>query len=335
MTNPGGPYWQEQHPQYQVDPITGRPLQPGQQAGQQPGYQQPGYQQPGYQQPGYQQPGYQQPGYGGLGGYQMPPPGPPRRNHLPWILGLVAIVVVGGVTATLLLINKDDKPTNAAGSPTSERPAPTTTIETTTPPPTTDTTPLSPEDIQTDPVIPGWQGVLSPRDKAAYDTPPDWQVESPGTIVGFEDNEGKPVALMHGVATYKPDACPDSPGSYRGHVGFVTADDLDPKKAAPGAAKLFADAAALNEDGTKARVTVSAPTPVKVAQNSIDAVRASATLTNDKPDGCDAPSIEFTAIAFKTGGQTGLFMMYMDQGTADALPADVAEQVISSVRPAE
>jgi hypothetical protein len=324
MTNPGGPYWQQQHPQYQVDPITGQPLQPGQQPAQQPGYPQPA-QHPGYPQPGYQ-PGYQPGGYGGPGG------GPPRRNNLPWILGLVALVVVAGVTATVLLINKDDESTNAAGSPTSEKATPTTE---TTPPPTTDTTSLSPEDIQTDPVIPGWQGVLSSRDKAAYDVPPDWKVESPGTIVGFEDNEGNPVALMHGVATYKPDACPDSPGSYRGHVGFVTADDLDPKKAAPGAAKLFADAAALQEDGTKLPVKVSAPTRVKVAQDSVAAVRASATITNAQPDGCDAPSVVFTAIAFKTGDQTALFMMYLDQGTADALPADVAEQLISSVRPAE
>ncbi|CRK58551.1 putative membrane protein [Alloactinosynnema sp. L-07] len=316
MSTPGGPYWQEPPPQYQVDPITGRP--------------------------NYFQPQQQQPygGYQGFGMYQ--PPEPPKPNRTPWILALVAVLVLvgGGVTAFLLL--KDDEsptptagptsssaPTTTKGKPSSPTPKPTTAK------PTTSRTPTEVDDVKVDAVTPGFQGVLSYKDKIAYDVPADWKIETPGTVVGFEDNNGKVVAIMHGVTTYRHNACPAVKGSYRGHVGMVNAGDADVTRAAKNGAKLFADGAAINKDNTKAPVAVTEPVPTKVGQGKIDAMMATATMTVNQPGECPSPSVLFTSVAFKVKSDTFVLISYQDQGVADALPPEVLEKIIASVRPYE
>ncbi|GLZ40066.1 hypothetical protein [Actinokineospora sp. NBRC 105648] len=317
MSNPGGPYWQEPSPQYQVDPLTGQPV-------------------------AYQPPGQQQPPPGGYQGFGMyGPPQPPPRNRTPLIVALVALVVVAiGVTATVLLVNRDDSTPIAGPSSTEEAPTTTTSTRTTarrpttsSRPPSTSSTPTDVEDITVPPVTAGWQGVLSYKEQVAYDVPKDWEIETPGTIVGFEDNAGKPSAVMHGVTTYKPEACPNSRGSYRGHAGFVTAGGATPEQAAANGVKIFADAAALNKDGSKAPVALSPAAPTKVAGGKLAAVIATATMTVTEPGDCGSPTILFTAVAFKNGSSTALFMMYMDQGVSDALPAEISDKVIASVRP--
>ncbi|WP_436501174.1 hypothetical protein [Actinokineospora sp. HUAS TT18] len=316
MSTPGGPYWQEPQPQYQVDPITG--------------------------QPAYYQPQQQQPygGYQGFGMYQ--PPEPPKPNRTPWILALVAVLVLvgGGVTAFLLL-KDDESPTPIAGPSSSAAPTTTKTsakgptLKPTTAKPTTSRTPTEVEDIKVDAVTPGFQGVLSYKDKVAYDVPADWKIETPGTVVGFEDNDGKVVAIMHGVTTYRPDACPTVKGSYRGHVGMVAAGDAEITRAAKNGAKLFADGAAINKDNTKEPVTVTEPVPTKVGQGKIEAMKATATMTVTKPGECSSPSVLFTSVAFQVKGKTFVLISYQDQGVADTLPPETLDKVIASVRPYE
>jgi hypothetical protein len=306
VTNPNNPYWQ-------VDPITGQQVQPG--TPQYGGYG------------GYGQPGG---GYGQVGpGYQMPPPGPPKPNRTPLIVAaIVFVVAVVGVVTTLFLVNNGNNKHDASGPRTSVQPTSHST-------PTAASTSLSPEgDVPTSPVIPGFQGVKSQRDGAAYDVPADWKVETPDTLTGFEDNNGKPVAVIHAVSTYKPDACPNDPGSYRAHVGFASAGQVDPRTAAKGEAKIMADGAAINDDGSRSPVTVSEATATKVDQGTIDAMTATATVTETSQSGqCTAPSQVITTVAFSTGANTALFVYYGDQGVADALPDAVLQQVISSLRP--
>ncbi|WP_424185525.1 hypothetical protein ACOBQX_27080 [Actinokineospora sp. G85] len=321
MSTPGGPYWQEPQPQYQVDPVTGQPAP----------YQQ------GHPQ-GDQQ--YQQ-SYQGFGMYQQPPPGPPKSNRTPWIVVAVVVLVaaIGGV-ATLLWINKDGDEPAAAPGPSSSQQAPETTSSSrkSTSRPTTSARPSTPsnvEDILVESVVTGWQGVLSYKEGVAYDVPKDWKVATPDTIVGFADNEGKPTAVMHGVTTYKPDACTAVKGSNRGNAGFVTAGQTEIERAAVNGVKLFAEAASLNPDNTKAPVQLSEPSPTKVAAGKVDAVTATAVMTVDQPGECPSPTVKFTSVAFKNGENTMLFMLYHDQGTPDALPDDVVTKIIQSIRPYE
>jgi hypothetical protein len=58
------------------------------------------------------------------------------------------------------------------------------------------------------PVVPGWQVMLAPGYGVAYDLPPAWKMEGPGTFLGFEDASGNglageraPARLMKGKCT--------------------------------------------------------------------------------------------------------------------------------------
>ncbi|MGH3862092.1 hypothetical protein [Actinokineospora sp.] len=316
MSTPGGPYWQEPQPQYQVDPMTGQPA------------------------PFQAQPQQQQPfgGYQGFGMYQ--PPEPPKSNNAPWIIALVALLVLGGGgVGAYFLLSGDDQPQQPIASPESSSSAPTTTkakpspTKSTAKKPTTAKTPTEVEEIKVDAVTPGFQGVLSYKENVAYDVPTDWKIETPGMVVGFEDNAGKPKAIMHGVSTYRENACTNVRGSYRGRVGLVSVDDLELALGAKNGVKVFAEAAALNKDNTMAPVTYTEPVATKVGHGKIDAMTAKGTLTVNQPGECSSPTVEFTSVAFKIGGgKTAIFISYMDQGVPDALPADTLQKIIASLR---
>ncbi|MBE7187188.1 MAG: hypothetical protein INR67_02755, partial [Jatrophihabitans endophyticus] len=225
--------------------------------------------------------------------------------------------------------------------------APTSTVPTSpatsTSPPATSSAPAStvaapPPDsvkrITVPPLISGWHGVLSPKEKVAYDVPPGWKVETPGTLVGFEDNKGRPIAIMHGVSTYRSDACPTVPGSYRGHTGFATAGDLAPTAAARAGVSVFARGVALRDNGSRAPISRTQLAGIRVDRGKIEAEYARATVSlNDKSD-CGSPSVVVVAVAFRTGPHaTALFIGYFDQGVRDALQISTARKIFTTLRP--
>jgi hypothetical protein len=188
---PGG----EQNPQHQ-NPY------------QQPGYQQPNpYQQPGYQQPNpYQQPGAQQWGTPSPMGAPKPPSGGGGGNRTKYVAigAATAVVVAAGVTGFLVLGNngKDD---NAGGS---TKPSPSASKSTTPSAPASE----NPRGTETEkPTVAGWKVVVNPKWGTAFDVPPDWDVKSPGLLIGFEDDSakagGKPLITMSAPAFLKEKWC--------------------------------------------------------------------------------------------------------------------------------
>ncbi|MGC0378671.1 hypothetical protein RKD28_006187 [Streptomyces sp. SAI-229] len=159
---------------------------------QQPGYQQPNpYQQPGYQQPGHQQPNpyQQQPGWGAqtvVGGPQPPQGGGGNRTKLVAIIAATAVVVAAGVTGFLVLGgDKDDEADGKKGA----EPTATATKDTSAEPSASasDDNPRGGEGEKA--TVPGWQVVVNTRFGTKFDVPADWEIETPGTSVGFEWEE--------------------------------------------------------------------------------------------------------------------------------------------------
>jgi len=74
-------------------------------------------------------------------------------------------------------------------------------------------------------------------------------------------------------------------------------------------------------------------TTIKVAAGSVEATAATTVLTIPQPQPCQAPWMTFTAVSFEVKGRVVVFMLYLDQGVADALPADVATRILGSLRP--
>lgn len=151
-------------------------------------YQQPGYQQPNpYQQPAYQQPNpYQQPSqWNGpaTAGMPKPPQNGGNRTKLVAIVAATAVVVAAGVTGFLVLGGdkdneadgrKDGKPSATASATPSEEPSPSAS----------ENNPRNGEEEQA--TIPGWQVVVNTRFGTKFDVPGDWEIDTPGTSVGFE-----------------------------------------------------------------------------------------------------------------------------------------------------
>ncbi|MFF9405566.1 hypothetical protein ACF1B0_08500 [Streptomyces anandii] len=177
-------------------------------------YQQPGYQQPNpYQQPGYQQPSpyaQQQPQWGA----PTPPVGTPQapqgpgggggnRTKLVAIIAAAAVVVAAGVTGFLVLgAKKDDK----AGKDDKPSPSASATAEPSDAASATDGDERGTQEEK--PTVAGWKVVVNPKRGIAFDVPADWEVQSPGLAIGFEDDKsGKPLAIMSGVAKFKSKWC--------------------------------------------------------------------------------------------------------------------------------
>ncbi|MEU1117191.1 MULTISPECIES: hypothetical protein [unclassified Streptomyces] len=204
---------------------------------QQPGYQQPNpYQQPGYQQTppagGYQQTpppgGYQQPHSGAFSQPESsqwstptPPPMPPQQTGGPGpgggngngngnktkitaIVAALAVVAAAGVTGFLVFGgDKDDEAGPAkpsASKSKSKKPSPK---------PSDDGNARG-EGGEDKPTIPGWQVVVNPKWGTAFDVPPDWEVKTPDTLIGFDDrkDEGaKSIIIMSAPAVLKEKWC--------------------------------------------------------------------------------------------------------------------------------
>ncbi|KES05925.1 hypothetical protein BU52_17570 [Streptomyces toyocaensis] len=155
-------------------------------------YQQPGYQQPNpYQQPGYQQPNpYQQPQWSDSSTVGTPQPpqggGGGNRTKLVAVVAATAVVVAAGVTGFLVLGGdkddeadgkKDAKPSATASKDTSAEPSASASGN----------NPRGGDGEKA--TIPGWQVVVNTRFGTKFDVPGDWEIETPGTSVGFEWEE--------------------------------------------------------------------------------------------------------------------------------------------------
>ncbi|RSN10854.1 hypothetical protein DMC63_30870 [Streptomyces sp. WAC 05977] len=293
----GGNGWPEQQPQ-----------QPYQQQGYPQQYPQQQYQ-------GYQQ--FPQQTYQGFA------PEPPKNGNKGLWIGLGALLLVIAVGATLFFVLRDgEEPQPQAGPPPSSAPVPPSSSA--SKPPSSSSG--APKDNKVPSTTPGWQGILSVKDKAAYDLPPlGWETE-PGYVTG--NTQGDLKMVIHEAMRYKLGACPDVSGSHRGLVGFATADQIPVENAARGAVRLWIQSAT-----AKADVPLPELKQITIAGGTIQALSSTASFTPSEGEGCRAPSVKVTSAAFKNGEQTICFVMVLDQGTPDALPEADAQMILASLRP--
>lgn len=261
--------------------------------------------------------------YQGLGAFSAddrPPGGGNRRAIV--VSVIVAVLLLAGAGATVYFLSRpDDDPKPVA------KPVQTTTTTSQRPVTSAPTTSAASGDHVIDATIAGWQGVLSARDQAAYDVPRDWRIEGPDFVSGFDGSSQR----VHGVSTYKPEACPDVAGSIRGRAGFSEPEKNDPAGAARTAAARWAEAAAGLDRGSD-KVTVDSPRSVDIDGGKITAKVVTASAKGPKGS-CSAPKVQATAAAFESGGRTVLFVLYVDKGVDDELDDGLARTIVSSLRP--
>jgi len=350
---PGG----EQNPQ---DPIP-QDQNPYQQPGyQQPNpYQQPGYQQTGYQQPGYQQPGYQQPNaYGqqpGQGPWGAPsePLGAPQaaggsgagsggdgggnRTRITAIVAASAVVIAAGVTGFLVLGGgKDD---NAGGDPSKSPKASASTS------PSASGGGGNPRGGDEEKAtIAGWKVVVNPKWGTAFDVPADWEVKTPGTFIGFEDEkkgDGSALIGMSAPAFLKEQWCTsdDDKDGYeddkalaaagtKGQSGAKNTDDVARNDSAWWVFGGYTD----QKDTSKKLLTIGKPKPYTTTSGIKGSVATTFTTGVPKKGKCDSNG-KATTFAFKnSAGDFVSWTFYGAKGVSDEVSDATVQKILSTVR---
>lgn len=326
---PGG----EQNPQDQHNP-----------------YQQPGYQQPNpYQQPGYQQqnPYAQQPGAPGWGAPTVPlgatRPGPPHgdgnRTKIVAIVAALAVVATAGITGFLVLGgDKDDSAGDAPGKNVSRSPS-------TEQQPSTSAPTGNPRgDDGEKPLIAGWKTVVNPKWGTAFDVPADWTVETPGTFIGFEDEQkgdGSAVVGMSAPAYYKEKWCTsdedkdgrteDTSLAAAGTKGQQGAKSVEAAARSDSATWAWAG----YTDQTKAdekKIVIGKPAAFTSKGGVTGSYASSYTQGVVKKGKCDSNG-KATTFAFKnSAGDFVSWTFYGAKGVGDEVPEATIKQIMSTVR---
>ncbi|MEU6419416.1 hypothetical protein [Streptomyces spiralis] len=321
---------------------------------QQPGYQQPNpYQQPGYQQPNpYTQPPQPQPQWGAptpVGGPQPPTGaggggGGANRTKLVAIIAATAVVVAAGVTGFLVLGgDKDDK---ADGGKTDGKASQSASASASTGASPSDTAAGdNPRGTQTEkPVIPGWKVVLNPKHGTAFDVPPDWKVDSPGVVSGFEDKkkgDGSPYIVFSAPAFLKESWCTsdDDKDGNKETSSLASSGTKGENGGKDTASIARGDAAAFafggytdQSDAAKKYLKIGKAKPYTTKSGLAGSVATSFTAGVPKTHKCDTDG-KATSFAFKNSqGDFTSWTLYGAKGVKDELSDATILKILSTVR---
>ncbi|MEV6755404.1 hypothetical protein [Streptomyces sp. NPDC051214] len=318
-------------------------------------YQQPGYQQPNpYQQPGYQQqphsgsysqpeqphwaaptppPMPSQPGGGGQGGDG-------NKTKITAIVAALAVLVAAGVTGFLVLGGDQDD--EAGGKPDKKSPA-----NSASPKPSPSESEGGSErgtDKGPKPTVEGWQVVVNPKWGTAFDVPADWEVDTPGTFIGFEDRkkgDGSALIGMSAPAHYKPKWC-SSDDDKDGTKDDVALGAVGTK--GQNGAKNTKDVARNDsawwvfggytgqKKADKKKIKVGKVESYTTTSGVKGSVATSTTSGVVKQDKCDSDG-KATTFSFKNAdGEYVAWSLYGAKGVKDEIPDATVQKILSTVR---
>ncbi|MFJ4829092.1 hypothetical protein ACIP79_04060 [Streptomyces sp. NPDC088747] len=321
---------------------------------QQPGYQQPNpYQQPGHQQPGPPQPnpyGQQpgQPAWGAptvpLGAPQAPggPGGGGNRTRLTAIVAATVVVIAAGVTGFLVLGgDKDDqadepsksaKPSASASASVSASPSASTGDD-------------NPRGGDTEKAtIAGWKVVVNPKWGTAFDVPADWDVRTPGTFIGFEDDQKGDGSVLIGMSApaflqekwctsdadkdgYEDESALAAVGT-KGQSGAKNTDDVATNDSAWWVFGGYTD----QKDASKKLLTIGKPKAYTTTSGVTGSVATTFSSGVPKKDKCDSDG-KATTFAFKnSAGDFVSWTFYGAKGVSDEVSDATVQKILSTVR---
>ncbi|MFJ3673167.1 hypothetical protein ACIPSE_42580 [Streptomyces sp. NPDC090106] len=302
-------------------------------------YQQPGYQQPNpYQQAGYQQPSpYSQPTQWDTPGTPQAPQGGGggNRTRVTAIVAALAVVVAAGVTGYLVL--GGDRNEQAGGGDPSPSPTASTTAS-----PGGDDDPRGGDGPQA--TIDGWKVVVNPKWGTAFDVPADWQVESPGTFIGFEDAEKGDGSVLIGMSAPaylqekwctsdddKDGTTSDSALAVVGTKGQNGAKDTADVARNDSAWWVFGGYTD-QKAASKKLLTIGKPAAYTSASGVEGSVATTYSTGVKKTGKCDTDG-KATTFAFKNSvGDFVSWTLHGAKGVGDEVPDATVKQILSTVR---
>ncbi|MEB3367036.1 hypothetical protein [Saccharopolyspora mangrovi] len=245
--------------------------------------------------------------YRGFGAFQQPEP--PRRKRRGWLITAIvlgAVVLIGAMAAIVVIELRDRR---AAPAP----PAPLATTP------------------EIEPVVLGWQAVAVPKRQAAYDVPPDWEVDPNPEDVHAVGPPADAVTLT-GVAHQQLGFCPGDDNSFRAMAGASARLGPDNAAVADETLRTFIGHA-FTRDGVPPVVEQSPPEQLQLT-GGVPATRVNARVTLPAPAGCDARSVAVAVVATNSDGTSSVvFVTAADQDVPGAVSAAVLDRLSASLRP--
>jgi hypothetical protein len=218
---------------------------------------------------------------------------PLKWRRAPWV-GLVLIALIAGVL-NALGVGKSHRPsTPAPRTPVVETPSPKVIVPA---------------------AVSGWQSVAARDGSYAYDVPPAWQPE-PTTLHGWEKTATTPGIRLITSAFLGEDFCEKA---NLGGAGVTTSQTGDAGEAARKAVTDLGVSAYSPDNGPLAHVTPDAGADAQVTK--ADGTKAPARIVVAEviptdPDRCAAKHALVAAMAFGTGGASGVVVAYADSDRA-------------------
>lgn len=345
------------------DPVTGKPVdtsqwEPGSgsiapqaqpytdpygqqaQASNQPPFQQDPYQQQAYAQPQfhqgqYQHDQYQQAPYSAAG-FPLPPQqsGTGQQGRQPNTRLMTIISVSVGVVVLLVigfvLLGKWQGGEEGNAKPKAAPPPSTSSSRPSAPSTSGPTT--------TAPAVSGWQGVLDDQDGLAYDVPAKWNIAEHGMLTGYEKPDkdapfgAKPYITGHSSAKFRGD-CTEK-NAHRAQTVVVKAGDLDPTRAAGGAAMMWLKGANMDKKGKTPNPKPPKPGTIKLQSGKRAPIASVSGKSLDQSGKCHAPSTRVTAVGIKAGKQTRVLVVENEEHVPKGVDTKTVRKIAGSLRPA-
>jgi len=271
-------------------------------------------------------------------GSTPPPQDNRKKTVITAIIAACAVVITAGVTGFLVLGGDEEdtaspEPSTSASASAPAKPEPTASAS------GGDDNPRGGEGPK--PTIPGWKVVVNPKYGTAFDVPPDWVVDSPTLITGFEDNDGKPLITMSAPAWYKQKWCtsdsdhdgqPDDTAlAGTGTKGQNGAKDTDTPARNDPAWWVFGGYTDL-KDSSKKLLKVGEPKPYTTKAGIKGSVATTYSEGVPKEDKCDSDG-KATTFAFKnSNGDFVSWTFYGAKGVKDEVPDETVQKILSTVR---
>lgn len=238
------------------------------------------------------------------------------------IVAVVLLAVIG--VRSLGSQAKKHVASGATDPPSPSAPAATTNPPTPTP---------SPTKAPTKPKVAGWWPVVHAKRGIAYDVPHDWEVETPTTIVGFEDvGKNRETLTMSGAAEYASGYCTnDDSGVWRAVSGVAAA----PKSGSlPAITKAAAESwGGVYDDpdsGVHAVADAGPAKPLRIKGAKAYHSRVKVTATGG--DACAAHAALVDVVAVRGPHSNGIFVLAADQGDKPDEDRGTLNKIVKSVR---
>lgn len=237
------------------------------------------------------------------------------------VIALVALVVVGITSLGSRLGERVATGSSRGATPS----APARTTDPPTPTPSHTTAP-------TKPVVAGWQPVVHTKRGVAYDVPRDWEVNTPTTIVGFEDPGGGHPLAMSGSADYASGYCTNSgSGIWRAVSGVAAAPKSGSlREVAKVAASTWGNVYDDPSKGIHAVADDGRAKPLRV--KGAKAYHSRVEVTVSGGDACTPSRALVDVVAVRGEHTNGIFVLAAHQGTRQDEGRATINKIVSSVR---